>query len=153
MLRYAALATGLFLAVASCSSTGTAPDQKIADELWAQIQGFDAWGHFEGKEGIRRGDGSHGKFIQTQINDIAAADQDVLPPGSILVKSNYRRTGQAEPDSFVVMQRRTGYDPRHYDWFYATYSPSGKIMQAGVTDSCVNCHRAAGDGDYVFYND
>lgn len=153
MLRHALPFIALLLPVTSCSSTGASPEQQIAAKLWDQVQGHASWGHFEGKVGIQPGDGSHGKYIETQINAVAAADQDVLPPGSILIKSNYRRSNQTKPDSFVVMERRTGFDPRHYDWFYATFSPSGKVIQAGAEDSCVNCHRAAGDGDYVFYND
>ena len=143
----------LVVLIASCVSKFSAPDHARAKALWERIQGTSAWTHFDGLAGLQEGDGSHGAFIETRINPIAAEDQKALLPGSILVKSNFSTAAGGAPDSFVAMERQAGYDPRHKDWFYATFDPRGRVIQAGSSDECIGCHRAAGAGDYVFYND
>jgi len=65
--------------------------------------------------------------------------------------------------AITIMQRSTGYDPEHADWYYAKYQPDGKIAKtppeknsmpiAGRFNSCIDCHGGAGGDDYLFLND
>lgn len=146
-------AAALVAGTTACFSTIDSGAAERAKTLWGRLQDHTAWAHFDEHAGIRPGGGSHGEFIQTQVNNLGAADQQGLPNGTLIIKSNYASSDPASLESYVVMERVPGYDPRHRDWFYAEYTPSGRVTQAGTPARCVTCHRAGGDGDYVFYND
>ena len=50
---------------------------------------------------------------------------------------------------WFMEKRARGYDSENGDWFYATLSPTGKVMDAGRVESCINCHASA-QNDYVY---
>jgi len=81
----------------------------------------------------------------------------IYPVGSIIVKE---KTGQAydvpsgkpasTPDGMGGMIKRpAGYDPAHSDWEYFYFQDAAKI-ESGRIASCVRCHAAAAERDYVF---
>ncbi|MFT7676253.1 MAG: hypothetical protein ACI8QC_000222 [Planctomycetota bacterium] len=137
----------------ACFSSLDGGAETRAKELWGRLQGHASWAHFDDHAGIRPGGGSHGEFIQTQVNALGAAQQQALPAGTLIIKANYASSDPSSLESYVAMERVPGYDPRHQDWFYAEYTPRGKVTQAGAPARCIACHRAGGAGDYVFYND
>ncbi len=71
------------------------------------------------------GESPHEAFIKTYVDKVAARDLNVPPHRSVIVKENY------SPDkklmAITVMQRSTGYDPEHGDWYYAKFTSEGKI--------------------------
>ena len=147
----AALVGGL--ALTTCKSLGTPEDQQSADTLWQAMSGHDQWSHFEGHEGLQPGKGPHGKFVRTFVNPIGAEHPDAPGYGSVIVKENYSSENLASLESLTVMQRVEGYDPDNDDWFWARYTPSGKLTDSGKVESCSNCHFDAGGDDFVFLND
>jgi hypothetical protein len=48
-----------------------------------------------------------------------------------------------------MVKRPAGYDPKHGDWEYF-YLEEGSKIENGRISSCVQCHEAAKDKDYVF---
>ena len=59
-------------------------------------------------------------------------------------------TKKGKPFRIWFMEKRArGYDSKNGDWFYATLSPTGKVMNAGRVESCINCHASA-QNDYVY---
>jgi len=68
-------------------------------------------------------------------------------PGSVVVKEGWK---QGKRSMIWIMEKRgSGYDAEHGDWWYATLSAKGKVMNAGKVAMCVDCHDGA-DHDYVF---
>jgi hypothetical protein len=85
--------------------------------------------------------------ITILMNDRAAAvfrqTRRDYPIGSIIVK-------QKQPHGVGGMIKRSpGYDPDHGDWEYFYFEDPLKV-ESGKISTCVTCHAAAKDTDYVF---
>lgn len=141
------------LAIAACQSLGTPEDQAEAGSLWDDMSGYREWPQFSGHEGMQPGKSPHGKFIQTFLNPTGAKNPARPGYGAIIVKENFSRNDPGSLDALTVMQRIEGYDPENEDWFWARYTPDGKLTHSGQVAMCANCHFDAGGDDYVFLND
>ncbi len=139
--------------LAACASLGSPKDQQSASLLWQKIDGHRQWGFFDSHVGIEDGHGPHGKFVATFLSASAHANQAKPPFGSILVKENYTKNDASALDSFTVMQRIEGYDPENGDWFWARFTPAGKLTHSGKVAMCFDCHFDADGDDFVFLND
>ncbi len=137
----------------ACKSLGTPADQAEAQSLWSQMSDYRSWSQFEGHEGIVRGQGPHGKFVRTFVNQIGASSASNPAHGTIIVKENFSKDDEAALDSTTVMQRIAGYDPENNDWFWARYTPSGEQTHSGKVAFCSDCHFDASGDDLVFLND
>jgi hypothetical protein len=148
--------------------TQKAPDEKpdnlqMAAEVWKEM------GNYE--EGFRSmtaadewdpGKSPHGAFLRYYIN---TEPDKMTEYGSIIVKENYGEKSEEALGAVTVMKRIKDYDPETGDWFYAKFSPDGKVMKnpagmplaglvgKGGDKGCIPCHTAAGGDDYVFLND
>jgi hypothetical protein len=80
------------------------------------------------------------------------------PVGAVVIKEKARlaywvgreRDVVREPDGVGGMVKRApGYNPEHGDWEYF-YFEDPKQIESGRIESCVNCHAAAKDRDFVF---
>jgi hypothetical protein len=68
-------------------------------------------------------------------------------PGAVVVKEGWK---QGKRSMVWFMEKRgAGYDKEHGDWWYATVTGAGKVVNAGKVESCIGCHEGA-DHDYVF---
>ncbi len=79
------------------------------------------------------------------------------PVGAVIVKQKLVH-GYRDKDGKPVnaangvggmVKRPPGYDPKHGDWEYFYFQDSSKV-QSGRISSCVQCHDAAKDRDYMF---
>jgi hypothetical protein len=142
------------------------PDAK---DLWSQItkteQHYRSWKHYpeKGKEGlypaIERGPtpakNPHGGYMKLFVNDITekAAHKTEggpdMPNGAVLVMENYRRDKETLY-SVTVMYKVDGFAPEQGNWFWASYDPEGKVMEAGKVQGCIDCHRVRKDNDWRF---
>lgn len=147
-----ALAAAAALVVA-CASLGSPEDQSTAASLWRESQGYTSWGRFAGHSGIEPGKSPHGKFISTYVQQRGATAKGLPPYGTIVLKENYRSQDPGSLDSLTVMKRIEGFDPENGDWFWARYTPSGKLTHAGKVAMCSDCHFDAGGDDFLFLND
>jgi hypothetical protein len=53
-------------------------------------------------------------------------------------------------DAIGVMYKIKGYNPADGDWFWAQFSPDGKVIEEGKIDECIRCHAAQKTNDYVY---
>lgn len=71
-----------------------------------------------------------------------------MPYGSILVKENYARDKKTLL-SITPMYKVRDYNPGAGNWFWAEYSPEGRIKAGGRVQSCIQCHSAS-KRDYLY---
>jgi len=55
--------------------------------------------------------------------------------------------------AITVMYKVVGYNPEIGDWFWARYTPDGKVEaegKSGMADMCIGCHGKAKGNDFLF---
>jgi hypothetical protein len=126
--------------------------------LWKYItetNPYLGWAIWPGFATMQKGQSPHGAWIKYYVNGIAMkaarAGQDSMPYGAILVKENYAKDKKTL-ESLTPMYRVKGYNPDAGDWFWAKFSPDGKIIAEGKIKSCIACHQAAADYRFLSYN-
>jgi len=163
------------LAQSGSRGSGMAPQQRSApavvaprqqqqpfeEKLWNWIQSaqYKNWAPMPGQsDDAYPGESPHGEKLKLYVNRIAAGNPKQLPLGSLLIKENYGADGQTLM-AVTVMYRSRGFDPEHGDWYWAKYEADGRVATmkgmpvAGRVGMCIECHTAAGGGDYSFAND
>ena len=126
-------------------------DEKTAENIWQEIQGYSEWGQSIDWTGIKASlDGTHGNFVQIWLNGKALpsfedSSSSELPYGSICVKEGYSSSDGSTINSITVMKKIEGFDSDHGDWFWASYDSNGDINKAGSVSSCYNCHTSGTD--------
>lgn len=140
-------------ALTACTSLGTEEDQAEAGSLWQLMAGYQDWSYFDGHEGLMKGASPHGKYVRSFINAPGAANQSTPAYGTIIVKENYSKNDLSSLAGLTVMQRIEGYDEENDDWFWARYTPRGKLTHSGKVAFCSDCHFDADGDDFVFLND
>ena len=132
---------------------GKSEDEKTAEDIWQEIQGYSNWGQAVDWTGVKASlDGTHGDFVQIWLNqealpsfeDSTSAD---LPYGSISVKEGYSSSDGSTINTITVMKKIEGFDPDNGDWFWVSFDPNGDVNKAGSISSCYNCH--ASGTDYI----
>jgi hypothetical protein len=137
------------------SNHETAAVQPEAQGVWQYITDtnpYTDWRYFPGYEGMYPGQSPHGAYLKLYVNDTAyraAKDGTTMPDGAILVKENYGKDKQTLM-AVTPMYKVDGYNPSADDWFWAKYGANGDVMAAGKVNSCIQCHRSAKGGDYLF---
>ena len=132
---------------------GKSEDEKAAENIWQEIQGYSDWGQAVDWTGVKASlDGTHGNFVQIWLNAQALPSfedsaSSALPYGSISVKEGYSSSDGSSINNVTVMKKIEGFDPDHGDWFWASYDTNGDVNKAGSVSSCYNCH-ASGE-DYI----
>lgn len=125
--------------------------------LWDRItteSNYKTYGYFENHIGVLPGQSPHGVlheiFVNAELLDSIPVS-DKLPYGSLIVKENY--TPDRELDKLTVMVKVKGYNTEHNDWFWAAYSPEGKVLVEGKPGGCISCHQGMENNDYVIVED
>jgi len=132
---------------------GKSEDEKTAEDIWQEIQGYSNWGQALDWSGVKASlDGTHGDFVQIWLNQEALPSFEDstsanLPYGSISVKEGYSSSDGTSINTITVMKKIEGFDPDHGDWFWASFDPNGDVNKAGSISSCYNCH--ASGTDYI----
>ena len=132
---------------------GKSEDEKTAEGIWQEIQGYSNWGQAVDWTGVKASlDGTHGNFVQIWLNQEALPSFEDstsanLPYGSISVKEGYSSSDGTSINTITVMKKIEGFDPDHGDWFWASFDPNGDVNKAGSISSCYNCH--ASGTDYI----
>ena len=132
---------------------GKSEDEKTAEDIWQEIQGYSNWGQALDWSGVKASlDGTHGNFVQIWLNQEALPSFEDstsanLPYGSISVKEGYSSSDGTSINTITVMKKIEGFDPNHGDWFWASFDPNGDVNKAGSISSCYNCH--ASGTDYI----
>ena len=131
------------------------------ERFWNYLQQaqYRNWAPLPGVSGdAYDGNSPHGDKVKLYANRTAAAGARALPVGSILVKENFDATG-TKLMAVTVMYRSEGFNPDGGDWHWTKYEPDGVLSTmkgmriTGKVGMCIDCHRSAGGGDFVFTND
>jgi hypothetical protein len=111
-----------------------------------------SWKMWPGTGAFYPGKSPHGALLTTYVNDIALkaieGKEGKLPVGSIVAKENY--SADKKYLALTVMYKIKGYDPEGGDWYWARYTPDGKVKGEGKMRGCLNCHRKKRSNDYIF---
>lgn len=125
-----------------------------ADSLWNRItkeDDYHKYSFWPDHKGMQPGRAPHGPFHKIFINDIIREaipmTNKTVPEGGIIVKEAY--DSDQEMNNISVMVKIKDFNPAGNDWYWAQYSPNGKILSSGKVGSCINCHKAFINNDFV----
>ena len=154
MTSLALLCGGLLGACGGKADSGgaSAEDEVLAEELWAELQGYESWGRFDNQSATPvLSDDHSGNYVVSFYDEalLGWALEGEAPDGGVAVKEVYSAPDDTSPMALTVMQKVAGYDPEGGDWFWATYSMDGAVQSAGAVSACSGCHSAAAT-DYIF---
>lgn len=136
-------------------------ESPFEERLWKYLQlaQYRNWAPLPGVTGnAYDGNSPHGDKVRLYANRIAAAGDGKLPIGSILIKENFDSSG-TRLLAVTVMYRADGFAPESGDWHWTKYEADGAVATmkgmrvAGKVGMCIECHRSAAGGDFVFSND
>lgn len=106
---------------------------------------------------VRERHGPHlGEMIVVRVSPDAAdafRAGGPLPVGAVVVKEKrWDHAAAGKPAEYAAMvKREAGYDPDHGDWEYLYVAPDrDPRVTRGRVASCIECHRAAPAGDYLY---
>lgn len=127
-------------------------------DLWSHLtkvnyqKSFALW---PGKGKLYKGTEPHGALLTTYVNKAALGaiqgKKGTMPAGAIVVKENYMPDKKLA--AITVMYKVAGYNPDGGDWFWAKYTPDGKIEAEGkseMANMCIGCHGKAKANDFLF---
>lgn len=110
-----------------------APEGRALSEYITQINPYEQWPLWPGKDKFYQGIEPHGALLTTYVNDPALEGIEEhsgkVADGAIIVKENYM------PDKMLaavtVMYKKDGFNPEAGDFFWLKYAPDGKILAEG----------------------
>lgn len=147
--------TGMaFFACGEMSKTQMVMPEAEPKAFWTYIQmtnPYKQWNFFPGHDGIYPGQSPHGAYLKQYVNEIAyeaIKKGEKMPNGAMIIKENYGKD-KTTLMAITSMYKMKGYHPEGGDWFWAKYGPDDEAMSAGKLESCIGCHKAMGEGDYL----
>jgi hypothetical protein len=148
------LAVAMMMGVATFTVAEEMPGPDGA-ALWnhiSKVSPYTKWGQWADHEGMLAGRAPHGKFHKVFVNK--KGKDSTSPPlqyGAIEVKENY--SPSKELKAITVMYKVKGYNPDSGDWFWAKYSPTGKVLKSGKPKGCIGCHSTRVANDFVLVHE
>ena len=128
--------------------------QPTGAAIWDLLKQMDyskRWKMWPGKTSLYPGKEPHGALLTTYVNIPAfmavAGKRGKMPDGAVIVMQNY--SVDKKMTDITVMYRIAAYNPEAGDWFWAKYAPDGKVQAEGKVDTCIKCHAAKKDNDYI----
>jgi hypothetical protein len=111
---------------------------------------YKEWKTLPGLSRFVTGSRPHGPLVAVFLNDKAFGSLEAGKPfgeGAILVVESY--DNDKKHTAFDVMYKAQGYNPQGGDWYWLSCGPDGRVKTAGTIASCIGCHRAASDSEYI----
>jgi len=128
--------------------------QPTGAAIWDLLKQMDyskKWRMWPGKTSLYPGKEPHGALLTTYVNIpvfmAIAGKRGMLPNGSMIVTQNY--SAERNLTDITVMYKAAAYNPEAGDWFWVKYAPDGKVQAEGKVDTCIKCHAAKKDNDYI----
>ncbi|MDU9050191.1 MAG: cytochrome P460 family protein [Candidatus Electrothrix sp. Rat3] len=122
-----------------------------AEAVWKYITDthpFETWSFWPDHQGMYNSKGPHGPKHKIYVNQLALdSKQPPLQNGSMVVK--YNLSPADEVKAVTIMYKVKGYNPAAGDWFWAQYSPTGEVQEAGRPEKCIACHTENAANDYI----
>jgi len=129
------------------------PVEASGTALWDHLKKVDytKWKMWPGKKAFYEGKEPHGALLTTYVNGLARkaieGKKGTMPTRAVIAMENY------SPDkklmAITVMYKFKGYNSDAGDWFWAKYSPDGKIEAEGKVEKCIKCHGENKAKDYT----
>jgi hypothetical protein len=120
-------------------------------ERFTSDENYKEYPYWPGHPEVQPGQSPHGAFHEIYVHPVLAEALPVpdrrAPDGSIVVKCNL--DSDRELISFTVMAKVEGYNPEAGDWYWAVYTKDGRTEAAGRIQSCIECHEALWNNDYL----
>lgn len=90
-------------------------------------------------------------YVNEPAGPVIRSGAGVYPEGSLIVKSKLTAPDSKEPEIYTVMRKMAaGYDAEQGDWEYSVIDGrSARVVASGRIDSCIACHAAYPETDYV----
>jgi hypothetical protein len=120
--------------------------------LWKYITETDPytkWGQWDDFKGVQKSRSPHGPKVRVFVNKIGLEMKGPPAPyGMIEVKEALNNKGKIK-NITVQYKVAEGYNPKGGDWFWAKYSPEGRVDAKGKVKGCIKCHKGSGKNDYI----
>ncbi len=153
MPKTALLTLLVLLALALCApaiSGGGLPKPDAAS-VWSYItkdSPYQKWQSWPDYQGLHRARSPHGPYNKVYVNQAGLTSKKAPANyGTLEVKVAQTKEGQVR--DITVQYKVKGYNPAAGDWFWAVYTPQGKVKASGKVNGCIRCHGAAADNDYI----
>ncbi|WPD23996.1 MAG: cytochrome P460 family protein [Candidatus Electrothrix scaldis] len=125
------------------------PEGEAVWKYISQENPFNEWTIWEDHQGTDGPDSSFSPNHKLYVNK-QAVDSKSAPLNNESMAVSYIRSPADEPQAIVVMYKVKGYNPTAGDWFWARYSLTGEVEDAGKIPRCIACHtKKAADNDYI----
>jgi len=125
------------------------------DTLWQHItveSPYTDWQFWPDHQGMQPGRAPHGPLHKVYVNNRALnSSRPPVQYGSIAVKENYSK--KKELKAITVMYKLQGYNPGDGDWYWAKFSPEGKVDKYGKPGGCVGCHGTRAANDFILVHE
>ena len=101
---------------------------------------------------------THGSYVPDTPEQKTYANNHALestthPLNNGAMVAKYNLSPANEIKAISIMYKSKGYNPSAGDWFWVEYDPDGKILKEGKVETCIKCHSAAADRDYLLAHD
>jgi hypothetical protein len=106
------------------------------------------WGFWPDHQGMQPGRAPHGAFHKVYVNERAL--NSLEPPvqyTAIQVKESHSKAKELK--TITAMYKVNGYNPEKGDWFWAQYTPDGKVKFSGKPRGCISCHGLRANSDFI----
>ncbi len=151
-LPYLALLLSLIIATSTAWAEMPGTDAK---ELWQHISKespYTNWGFWDDHQGLQKGDAPHAPQHKVYVNkDGLASKAAPAHFGTIIVKENIGNDNKLK--ALTVMYKVKDFNSEAGDWFWAKYSPKGKVAKSGKVGGCISCHSSESENDFVFVHE
>jgi hypothetical protein len=123
-----------------------------AEALWNYItreSPYTEWGQWPDWQGMKPSRSPHGPQAKVFVNSPGlGTEKPPLAYGTIEVKESYADDDETLKN-ITVQYKVKGFNPQGGDWYWAHYSPQGRVRSAGKVKGCLSCHGFAKKNDYV----
>lgn len=128
------------------------PDGEALWNFISKISPYTGWSFWPDHLGLQEGDAPHAPQHKVYVNSTGLkAEKAPADFGTIVVKENIGNDNKLK--ALTVMYKVKDYNPEAGDWFWAKYSPAGKIAKSGKVKGCIQCHSSMEDNDFLFVHE
>ncbi len=145
----AVLTLAAFQAAPAAESEMPGPDGAALWKYITETDPYTKWGQWSDFKGVQKSRSPHGPYVRVYVNKIGLEmTGPPAPYGMIEVKEALTKD---EKIRNITVQYKVvqGYNPKGGDWFWAKFSPQGRIDASGKVGGCIRCHRGSGDNDFI----
>lgn len=124
------------------------PDAAAVWNYITKVSPYQKWQSWPDYQGLHKARSPHGPYNRVYVNGTGLGSSKAPAKyGTMEVKVAQTKSGKLK--NISVQYKVKDYNPGAGDWFWAVYSPQGKVAVSGKPQGCIRCHGANADNDYV----